>query len=184
MRPIMITNIASPGSSCATTAEPTGTFRTVTREVRSSIAVIGSAANSGARAIVARIRARSSPTMRGSGVVDGRTGSGAGAAGRAIPSDIGCSSWTQKTHEQPVFARVMPASGIPARSTWFRTVDCDPTPGSVTKPSHVRTRPRHRCRGHHTWPSASLTSDLGAAAPPVRGSFPADVRQHRGGHQR
>jgi hypothetical protein len=57
----MMTNIASPGSSCATTADPTVTLRTVTRAVRSSIAEIGSAANSGARAIVARMRAGSSP---------------------------------------------------------------------------------------------------------------------------
>src|SRR5690349_10467296 len=47
----MITNIASPGSSWATTAEPTATLRTDTRDVRLSMALIGSAANSGARAI-------------------------------------------------------------------------------------------------------------------------------------
>src|SRR4051812_8204169 len=56
------------------TAVPTVTLRTVTREVRSSIAEIGSAANNGARAMVARIRAGSSPIMRGSGPVE-RTGS-------------------------------------------------------------------------------------------------------------
>ena len=56
-----------PGSSCVTTAEPTATLRTITRDVRSSMAEIGSAANSGARAIVARIRAGSSPATRGSG---------------------------------------------------------------------------------------------------------------------
>src|SRR5690349_7076460 len=166
MRPLMITNIASPGSSWVTTAEPTGTFRTVTREVRSSIAVIGSAANSGARAIVARILAGSSPTTRGSGVVDGRTGSGAGAAGRAIPSDMDAPREPRKeAHEQAVFARVVPDGEITSRRRGSARSTAIPPPGSVTEASHVRTRPRHRCRGHHTWPYASLTSHLGAAAP-------------------
>jgi hypothetical protein len=63
----------------------------VTLEVRSSIAVIGNAANSGARAIVARIRAGSSPALRGS--IGRKFGSEAGdITGRAIPSVIGESS--------------------------------------------------------------------------------------------
>ncbi len=59
-RPLMITNMVSPGSSCETTVPCAATRRTLMRWVRSSIATGGSAANSGARARAARIRAGSS----------------------------------------------------------------------------------------------------------------------------
>ncbi len=59
-RPLMMMNIASPGSSCDTTVPWAETRRTAMRWVRSSTAAGGSEVKSGAFAMVARMRAGSS----------------------------------------------------------------------------------------------------------------------------
>src|SRR5438874_1566604 len=164
----MITNIASPGSSCATTAEPTATLRTDTRDVRSSMAEIGSAANSGARAIVARILAGSSPATRASGtrcVPAGRVVVGGGDTGRAIPSVIGKAPVGRGAHRSAITTRAVPERGTAhARRRNAALPHLTPA-GSVIDTSQLRAPPGRGCRGRHTWSPASLTRDLGLPAP-------------------
>ena len=147
-RPVMITNIASPGSSWVTTAEPTGTLRTATRAVRSSIALIGNAANSGARAIVARIRAGSSPTLRASGVVGRAAGRGV-AMGRAMPSVIGKAPGPRSRPRSARIARVVPAPGITCDRFASSPLPRCTSVGSVIQASQIRTTPGRGCRGRH-----------------------------------